>query len=368
MDGSAVAPKGAPELGTLIEGVFEKTRFLTMVRDFTVFGDTGSGLVKIVAGYHQFHAVRHAVESTVAAASPEGDRRIGVIWHTQGSGKSLLMAFYAGQIIAHPAMENPTVVVITDRNDLDDQLFGTFGMCRDLLRQTPQQADSREDLQNVLTRPSGGVVFTTIQKFSPERGETDYPVLTDRRNVVVIADEAHRSQYGFRAKVERKTGGITYGFAKYLRDALPNASFIGFTGTPVEKDDVNTPAVFGEYIDVYDINRGVEDGATVPIYYESRVARIELDENEKPKLDEEIAELTEDEAEGEQERLKRKWANVEAVVGTKKRLGLVAADIVEHFENRVVGMDGKAMVVGMSRRICVALYDEIAKLRPTLAQ
>ena len=364
VDGSAVAPKGAPELGTLLDGVFEKTRFLTLMRDFTVFGDTGSGLVKIVAGYHQFHAVRHAVQSTIAAARPEGDRRIGVIWHTQGSGKSLLMAFYAGQIIAYAAMENPTVVVITDRNDLDDQLFGTFAMCRDLLRQTPQQADSREDLQKVLTRPSGGVVFATIQKFSPERGETDYPVLTDRRNVVVIADEAHRSQYGFRAKVERKTGGISYGFAKYLRDALPNASFIGFTGTPVETDDVNTPAVFGEYIDVYDINRGVEDGATVPIYYESRVARIELDDNEKPKLDEEIAELTEDEAEGEQERLKRKWANVEAVVGTKKRLGLVAGDIVEHFENRVVGMEGKSMVVGMSRRICVALYNEIIKLRP----
>ena len=364
VDGSAIAPKGAPELGTLLDGVFEKTRFLTLMRDFTVFGDTGSGFVKIVAGYHQFHAVRHAVESTIAAASPEGDRRIGVIWHTQGSGKSLLMAFYAGQIVAHAAMENPTVVVITDRNDLDDQLFGTFSMCRDLLRQTPQQADSREDLQKVLTRPSGGVVFATIQKFSPERGETDYPVLTDRRNVVVIADEAHRSQYGFRAKVERKTGGISYGFAKYLRDALPNASFIGFTGTPVEKDDVNTPAVFGEYIDVYDINRGVEDGATVPIYYESRVARIELDDNEKPKLDEEIAELTEDEAEGEQERLKRRWANVEAVVGTKKRLSLVAGDIVKHFENRVVGMDGKAMVVGMSRRICVALYDQIVKLRP----
>ena len=364
IDGSAVAPKGEPQLGTLIDGVFEKTRFLTLIRDFTVFGDTGSGLIKIVAGYHQFHAVRHAVQSTIAAARPEGDRRIGVIWHTQGSGKSLLMAFYAGQVVAHSAMENPTVVVITDRNDLDDQLFGTFAMCRDLLRQTPQQADSRGDLQKVLTRPSGGVVFATIQKFSPERGETDYPVLTDRRNVVVIADEAHRSQYGFRAKVERKTGGISYGFAKYLRDALPNASFIGFTGTPVEKDDVNTPAVFGEYIDVYDINRGVEDGSTVPIYYESRVARIELDDNEKPKLDEEIAALTEDEAEGEQERLKRRWANVEAVVGTKKRLSRVAGDIVKHFEDRVVGMDGKAMVVGMSRRICVALYDQIVKLRP----
>ena len=364
VDGSAIVSKGVPELGTLIDGVFEKTRFLALIHDFTVFGDTGSGLVKIMAGYHQFHAVRHAVESTTAATSPEGDRRIGVIWHTQGSGKSLLMAFYAGQIIAHPAMENPTIVVITDRTDLDDQLFGTFAMCRDLLRQTPQQADSREDLQQVLTRPAGGVIFTTIQKFAPERGATDYPVLTDRRNVVVIADEAHRSQYGFRAKVERKTGEISYGFAKYLRDALPNASFIGFTGTPIEKEDVNTPAVFGEYIDVYDINRGVEDGATVPIYYESRVARIELDEDEKPQLDDEVAELTEDEAEGEQERLKRKWANVAAVVGAEKRLAMVAKDLVEHFENRVVGMDGKAMIVCMSRWICVALYDEIITLRP----
>ena len=274
------------------------------------------------------------------------------------------MAFYAGQIIAHPAMENPTIVVITDRNDLDDQLFGTFAMCRDLLRQTPQQAENREDLQKVLTRASGGVVFTTIQKFAPDRGETDYPVLTDRRNVVVIADEAHRSQYGFRAKIERKTGEISYGFAKYLRDALPNASFIGFTGTPIEKDDVNTPAVFGEYIDVYDINRGVEDGATVPIYYESRLARIELDEDQKRTLDAEVAELTDDEDEGEEERLKRRWANVEAVVGAEKRLTLVAEDLVEHFENRVVGMDGKAMIVCMSRRICVALYDQIVKLRP----
>ena len=364
VDGTAVAPKGEPELETLINGVFEKTRFLTLIHDFTVFEDTGAGIVKIVAGYHQFHAVLHAVEKTVAATSPEGDRRIGVIWHTQGSGKSLLMVFYAGQIITHPAMENPTVVVITDRNDLDDQLFGTFSMCWELIRQIPRQADSREDLQEMLTCPSGGVVFTTIQKFSPERGETDYPVLTDRRNVVVIADEAHRSQYGFRAKVERKTGEISYGFAKYLRDALPNASFIGFTGTPIEKDDVSTPAVFGEYIDVYDISRGVEDGATVPIYYESRIARIELDEDEKPRLDDEIAELTEDEAESEQERLKRKWTNVEAVVGAEKRLAMIAQDLVEHFENRVIGMVGKAMIVCMSRRICVALYDEIVKLRP----
>ena len=385
VDGATIAPKGLPELQTIIEGVFEKNRFLTLIRDFTVFEDTGSGIVKIVAGYHQFHAVRRAVASTLralprsaqtvhedptqddlssVASQQKGDKRIGVIWHTQGSGKSLLMVFYAGQIIAHPAMENPTVVVITDRNDLDDQLFGTFSMCRNLLRQTPHQADSREDLQKVLTRPSGGVVFTTIQKFAPETGETVYPVLTDRRNVVVIADEAHRSQYGFRAKVAQKTGEIAYGFAKYLRDALPNASFIGFTGTPIEKEDVNTPSVFGDYIDIYDINRGVEDGATVPIYYESRLARIELDEDEKPTIDEEIAELTEDAAEGEQERLKRKWANVEAVVGTEKRLRLVARDLIEHFESRVVGLDGKAMIVCMSRRICVALYGELVKLRP----
>ncbi len=364
VDGSTIAPKGEPELETIIGGVFERKRFLTLIRDFTVFADTGSGLVKIIAGYHQFHAVRHAVECTITASSPEGDRRIGVIWHTQGSGKSLLMTFYTGQIIAHSVMENPTIVLITDRNDLDDQLFGTFSMCKDLLRQTPIQAENRDDLQKVLTRPSGGVVFTTIQKFNPERGETDYPVLTDRRNVVVIADEAHRSQYGFRAKVERKTGEISYGFAKYLRDALPNASFIGFTGTPIEQEDVNTPAVFGEYIDVYDINRGVEDGATVPIYYESRLARIELDEDEKPKLDEEVTELTEDEAEGEQEMLKRKWANIEAVVGAENRIGMIAQDLVDHFENRVVGMDGKAMVVCMSRRICIALYHEIIELRP----
>ena len=385
VDGTEIASKGSPELRTVIEGVFEKNRFLALIRDFTVFGDAGSGIVKIVAGYHQYHAVRRAVASTLrtlpgnaqevredpvkcglpsVASQDKGNKRIGVIWHTQGSGKSLLMAFYAGQLIAQPEMENPTIVVITDRNDLDDQLFGTFSMCRDLLRQTPRQADSRDDLQKVLTRPSGGVVFTTIQKFAHESGETDYPVLTDRRNVVVIADEAHRSQYGFRARVARKTGEISYGFAKHLRDALPNASFIGFTGTPIEKDDVNTPAVFGHYIDVYDINRGVEDGATVPIFYESRLARIELDEDENPALDDEIAELTEDEAEGEQERLKQRWANVEAVVGAEKRLRLIARDLVEHFESRVVGMDGKAMIVCMSRRICVALYEDIVRLRP----
>ncbi|WP_374765252.1 type I restriction endonuclease subunit R [Yunchengibacter salinarum] len=365
VDGAEVAPKGAPELDTLIAGVFHQRRLLDLIRDFTVFGDTGSGLAKIVAGYHQYHAVRHAVDSTVKAASPEGDRRIGVIWHTQGSGKSLLMAFYAGQIIAHAAMENPTLVVLTDRNDLDDQLFGTFAMCRDLLRQTPQQANSREELQTLLARPSGGVVFTTIQKFAPEQGESSYPTLTERRNVVVIADEAHRSQYGFRAKVAQDTGAVSYGFAKHLRDALPHASFIGFTGTPIEQTDVNTPAVFGHYIDVYDINRGVEDGATVPIYYESRLARIELDDEAAAQIDQQVAGLTEEEAEDEQEKLKRKWTTIEAVVGADERVSLVADDLIRHFEDRLVGMNGgKAMVVCMSRRICVALYYAIIRLRP----
>ena len=381
-DGKAIAPKGSPELETLIEGVFEKQRFLDLLRHFTVFGETGSGLAKIVAGYHQYHAVNRAIDSTIRAADPrqgaaeepanyglpsvrdqkKGDRRAGVIWHTQGSGKSLLMAFYAGRLVKHPVMENPTLVVLTDRNDLDDQLFATFSMCRDLIRQTPTQAEGREHLQQLLARASGGVIFTTLQKF----GEVGGP-LTTRRNVVVIADEAHRSQYGFRARVDAGTGEVSYGFAKYLRDALPNASFIGFTGTPIEAADVNTPAVFGNYIDVYDISRAVEDGATVPIYYESRLARIELDEDEKPRLDAEVEALTEDEAITdirEQEKLKAKWATVEKLVGSEKRLALVAQDLVAHFEDRLAALDGKAMVVCMSRRICVALYDELVKLRP----
>ncbi len=384
-DGMSIAPKGAPELSTLIEGVFEHRRLLALLRDFTVFGETGSGLAKIIAGYHQFHAVRHAVTSTIRAAGEgiaedpaeyglpsvasqkKGDRRAGVIWHTQGSGKSLLMAFYAGQLVKHPAMANPTLVVLTDRNDLDDQLFSTFSMCRDLIRQTPVQAESREDLQKVLSRASGGVIFTTIQKFSSNQtvGAQHAAPLSNRTNIVVIADEAHRSQYGFKAKVDAKTGEISYGFAKYLRDALPNASFIGFTGTPIEADDVNTPAVFGNYIDVYDISRAVEDGATVPIYYESRLARIELDEEEKPKIDAEVNELTEGDEEADQERFKKKWSTVEALVGSDKRLTLVAKDMVAHFEDRVAVLDGKAMVVCMSRRICVKLYDEIIKLRPS---
>lgn len=390
VDGSDLAPKGMPELETLLKGVFDRRRFLDLIGDFIVFADSDGGTTKILAGYHQFHAVRRAVASTLRAVAlphgpnppgmgesptayglpsvagyPQGDKRIGVIWHTQGSGKSLLMAFYGGLIVKHEAMANPTLVVLTDRNDLDDQLFATFSMCKDLLRQTPQQAGDREELRKLLDRPSGGVIFTTLQKFSPDDGSTEFPALTERRNVIVIADEAHRSQYGFRARVERKTGAVSYGFAKYLRDALPNASFIGFTGTPIEKEDVNTPAVFGDYIDIYDISRAVEDGATVPIYYESRLARIELDADERPKIDAEIADLTEDQAESEQERLKRKWASVEALVGSEKRLARVAADLVKHFEDRVAAVDGKAMIVCMSRRICVALYDAIVKLRPS---
>ncbi len=377
VDGRRIAAKGTPELPTLMSGVFERGRLLDLLRHFTVFGETRSGLVKIIAGYHQFHAVKKAVASTLRASfvgvaeepavyglpsvdsQPLGDRKAGVIWHTQGSGKSLLMAFYAGLLAVEPRMANPTLVVLTDRNDLDDQLFGTFVMCKDLLRQTPVQARDREDLRRLLNRASGGVIFTTLQKF----GEVGQP-LTQRHNVVVIADEAHRSQYGFKAKVDSKTGEVSYGFAKYLRDALPNASFIGFTGTPIEAADVNTPAVFGHYIDIYDISRAVEDGATVPIYYESRLARIELDEDEKPRIDAEIEALLEDEDEPSAERAKQKWSTVEALVGSGKRLALVAADLVRHFEDRAAALSGKAMVVCMSRRICVALYDEIVKLRP----
>ncbi len=383
-DGQKVVPRGEAEMTTLVQGVFEPGNLLGLVRDFTVFGSTDRGLIKILAGYHQFHAVRKAVESTVRAMAPwegvredpasyglpsvaaqgQGDKRAGVIWHTQGSGKSLLMAFYVGQLVRHAALRNPTIVVITDRNDLDDQLFGTFSMCQDLIRQTPIQANSRAELKLALNRIAGGVVFTTIQKFAPEDGASAHPLLTDRSNVVVIADEAHRSQYGMRAKVAQDTGKVSYGFAKYMRDALPNASFIGFTGTPIEADDVNTPAVFGNYIDVYDISRAVEDGATVPIYYESRLARIELADDEKPVIDAEVEALTEGDPEAEQERLKRKWATVEALVGSDKRLALVAADVVRHFEDRAAALDGKAMVVCMSRRICVALYKAITKLRP----
>jgi len=364
VDGASIAPKGSPELHTVIHGVLEQSRFLELLRRFTVFQSTGSDIAKIIAGYHQFHAVRHALGCTIKATSAGGDRKVGVIWHTQGSGKSLLMAFYAGTVIATPEMENPTLVILTDRNDLDDQLFNTFSLCHDLIRQKPAQANNREELRTLLSVASGGVIFTTIQKFLPVDGEETFPLLTDRKNVIVIADEAHRSQYGFKAKLDKKTGEIAYGFAKHLRDALPNASFIGFTGTPIEAVDVNTPAVFGNYIDIYDIQRAVEDGATVPIYYESRLAKLHLDDEVAKALDEEVEELTEDEEFGERERKKGKWSRVEAIVGADTRLEQIAADIVQHFENRTSALDGKGMIVCMSRRICVSLYDKIIKLRP----
>ncbi|MDW8307267.1 MAG: type I restriction endonuclease subunit R [Leptospiraceae bacterium] len=373
--GDAVAPPTELELKVALAGIFDKRRFLDLVRDFIVFEDDGSGkLMKKMAGYHQFHAVQVAVEETLRAAilgqkttnevtkkqrvqrssrGKVGDRRIGVIWHTQGSGKSLTMVFYAGRIIREPAMENPTVVVLTDRNDLDDQLFNTFSRCQDLLRQRPVQAESRAHLRQLLAVQSGGVVFTTIQKFFPEKGER-HPELSQRRNIVVIADEAHRSQYDF-----------IDGFARHMRDALPNASFIGFTGTPIEKEDANTRAVFGDYISIYDIEQSVKDGATVPIYYESRLAKLALPEELKPQIDREFEEVTEGEEVERKEKLKTKWAQLEKIVGSEKRLRLVANDIVAHFEQRLEILEGKAMIVCMSRRICVDLYNEIIKIRPS---
>jgi len=374
--GEALADPHMPELPVVIEGLFAPRRFLDFVRNFIVFEDDGSGrLIKKMAGYHQFHAVQVAVAETLRAAdlhrqsdrltesrgiyvtrSPgggPGDRRIGVVWHTQGSGKSLTMVFYAGRIVREPAMENPTIVVLTDRNDLDDQLFATFARCRDLLRQPPVQAESRAHLRQLLSGAAGGVVFTTIHKFFPEEKGDRHPTLSKRRNIVVIADEAHRSQYDF-----------IDGFARYMRDALPNASFIGFTGTPIEKTDANTRAVFGDYISIYDIQRAVEDGATVPIYYESRLAKLALDEAERPKIDPDFEEVTEGEEVERKEQLKTRWAQLEAIVGAEKRLRLVARDIVDHFEKRLEVLDGKAMIVCLSRRICVDLFCEIAKLRP----
>ena len=374
--GEALADAHLPELQVVIEGLCHKRRFLDLIRDFIVFEDDGGRVVKKMAGYHQFHAVRAAVGETLRAAEmvrsrrgleeeqgryeaggrrggKPGDRRVGVVWHTQGSGKSLTMAFYAGRIVREPAMENPTVVVLTDRNDLDDQLFGVFSRCAGLLRQPPEQADSRANLRDLLAVESGGVIFTTIHKFFPEEKGDRHPTLSQRRNIVVIADEAHRSQYDF-----------IDGYARHMRDALPRASFIGFTGTPIELQDASTRAVFGDYISIYDIQRAVQDGATVPIYYESRLAGLALDKAERPKIDPEFEEATEGEEVERKEKLKSKWAQLEAVVGANKRLELVARDIVGHFETRLEAMDGKAMVVCMSRRIAVELFREIAKRRP----
>ncbi len=377
VSGESLADPAMPELQVMLEGVCDPARFLSLVRDFLVFEDDGGGaLDKKMAGYHQLHAVQVAVTETLRAAEFQavgrraaeergryesgrkpggdpGDRRIGVVWHTQGSGKSLTMAFYVGAIVREPAMANPTIVVLTDRNDLDDQLFRTFSRCQDILRQPPTQAASRADLRNKLSVESGGVVFTTIQKFFPEEKGDMHPSLSERRNIVVIADEAHRSQYDF-----------IDGYARHMRDALPNASFVGFTGTPIELQDANTRAVFGDYISIYDIQRAVEDGATVPIYYESRLAKLALAPDEMPSIDPDFEEATEGEEVERKERLKTKWAQLEAVVGAEKRVKQVAEDIVTHFKQRLEALDGKAMVVCMSRRICIDLYQELIRLRP----
>ncbi|MBU1256303.1 type I restriction endonuclease subunit R, partial [Patescibacteria group bacterium] len=354
VDGDKIAPNSLPQLEVLLKGIFEKKRLLDIINNFVVFEADGEKITKKLAAYHQYHATNKAVIKTIEATKTEGDRRCGVVWHTQGSGKSLTMVFYAGKIIQD--LSNPTIVVLTDRNDLDDQLFGTFSRCSNLLRQTPKQAENREQLKEYLKVASGGVVFTTIQKFFPENGSQGYPLLSDRRNIIVIADEAHRSQYDF-----------IDGFARYMRDALPNASFIGFTGTPIELTDKNTRAVFGDYVDIYDVSQAVEDKATVPIYYEARLAKIALNEKERPKIDPEFEELTEGEEVERKEKLKSKWARLEALVGAPKRISLIAHDVVDHFENRLSAVEGKGMIVVMSRRIAVELYNEIIKLRPNWA-
>ncbi|MBL7754301.1 MAG: type I restriction endonuclease subunit R [Chitinophagaceae bacterium] len=364
IDGKLVADEDIPQMEVMVKGMLNKNILPDLIRHYILFHKNKEQLTKIVPRYHQYFAVNKAVETTKRATAETGDQRAGVIWHTQGSGKSLSMVFYAGKLVL--ALNNPTLVVLTDRNDLDDQLFDTFSLSQDILRQTPVQAENRDDLKRKLSVSSGGIVFTTIQKFLPEiqekvdigEGKTknikgQFELLSNRRNIVVIADEAHRSQYDFMD-----------GFAKHMRDALPNASFIGFTGTPIENTDKNTQAVFGDYIDVYDIQQAVEDGATVRIYYENRLAKIDLLEDEKPRVDEEFEELTESEEVTDRQRLKSRWARLEAIVGNERRLALIAKDIVQHFEARNSVLDGKAMIVCMSRRICVDLYDQIKKIRP----
>lgn len=364
IDGTLTASDTLPQMEVMAKGMLNKWVLLDLIRHFTIFHQNKEKITKIIPRYHQYFAVNKAVEATKRATAQNGDKRAGVIWHTQGSGKSLSMAFYAGKLVL--ALNNPTLVILTDRNDLDDQLFETFSLSQDILRQTPVQAENRDDLKRLLSVTSGGIVFTTIQKFLPEVAERldmgdgkfksikgQFEELSDRRNIVVIADEAHRSQYDFMD-----------GFAKHMRDALPNASFIGFTGTPIENTDKNTQAVFGDYIDVYDIQQAVEDGATVRIFYENRLAKINLKEEEKPRVDAEFEELTESEELTDQQKLKAKWARLEAIVGNQHRLSLIAADIVKHFEARNAILDGKAMIVCMSRRICVDLHAEIVKIRP----
>jgi type I restriction enzyme R subunit len=364
IDGKLVADENIPQMEVMAKGMLNKAVLLDLVRHFTIFHQNKDQITKIVPRYHQYFAVNKAVETTKVATAENGDQRAGVIWHTQGSGKSLSMVFYAGKLVL--ALNNPTLVVLTDRNDLDDQLFDTFSSSQDLLRQTPIQAENRDHLKSILSVSSGGIVFTTIQKFLPEIEEKldlgngkfknikgQFEELSVRRNIVVIADEAHRSQYDFMD-----------GFAKHMRDALPYASFIGFTGTPIESTDKNTQAVFGDYIDVYDIQQAVEDGATVRIFYENRLAKINLKDEEKPRVDAEFEELTESEELTDRQKLKAKWARLEAIVGNPKRIALIAQDIVNHFESRNAVLDGKAMIVCMSRRICVDLYSAIVKIKP----
>jgi type I restriction enzyme R subunit len=352
IDGREVV-SNRPALEVLIRGVFDQPRFLDIVRNFVVFSDEPSGLIKRVAKYHQYWAVNAAVESTIEASGPGGDRRGGVVWHTQGSGKSIEMLLYAAKVMRSTEMGNPTLVFITDRNDLDDQLFGEVFAPARVLPEMPKRADTRSEARKLLNRPSGGIIFTTIQKFAPETKGDTHPVLTDRRNVVVVADEAHRSQYGFRE-----------GYAKHLRDALPNATYLGFTGTPIESGDRSTRSVFGEYIDVYDLTRAVEDGATVRIFYESRLVRVSLPEDALGALDELADEITEAAEEDEAIQAKSRWSRVEAVVGSEERLEMIASDIAEHWERRHGELFGKAMIVAMSRRIAVDLYEKIVALRP----
>ena len=367
IDGVEVDPLGQHrELETLIKGLFNKEVFLSYLRYFCIFEDDKT-VIKKIAGYHQFHAVQAAVESVVNASGVSGTKKGGVVWHTQGAGKSIEMACLAGRLIAEPRLENPTLVMVTDRQDLDGQLFGVFAGAGDLLGETPKQANSRAELrEHLLNRPSGGIIFTTIQKFGLDADEDKFPVLTDRHNIVVIADEAHRTQYGFKAKIDSESGTIKYGLAKSLRDGLPNATFLAFTGTPISQDDRDTQAVFGEYVSVYDIQQAVEDGATVPIYYESRLAKINLDQSVLPTVDEEVETILDDETadEREKEKAKSQWSALEAIVGTDARLQEVAEDLIAHYEKRNETQLGKAMIVTMSRDICVRLYEKIVEIRP----
>ncbi len=353
--------KGLTEIEVLLRGLCEKARFVDIVRNFIVF-EKDKETKKKLAAYHQYWATNKALESTIAAR--KGNKKAGIVWHTQGSGKSLTMIFYSGKLVRE--LDNPTIVILTDRNDLDGQLFDTFGRCHEILRQNPIQAESRRHLRELLSVSSGGIVFATIQKFFPEDDREEHPLLSARDNIVVIADEAHRSQYGFSAKVSEKQDKtlIRYGYAKYLRDALPNASFIGFTGTPIENADRSTPAVFGKYVDTYDIEQAVEDGATVKIYYESRLAKLELKPEERPKIDKEFEDVTEGEEVEGKEKLKSKWSRVEKVAGSPTRIERIARDVVSHFEERTAVLEGKGMIVCMSRRICADLYNQIAKLKP----